>query len=65
MILYGWTGLDQMDGFQKFCGSGLDWIQFCQDWAQTEKFSSPLISVTLAFVMGSCLWTASLTYRIT
>jgi len=27
----GGLGLDQTDDFQKFCGSGLDRIQFCRN----------------------------------
>jgi len=26
------AGLDRTSDFQKFCGSGLDWIQFLQIW---------------------------------
>jgi len=41
----GGSGRDQTDDFQKFCASGLDWIQF--HWIMTglglENFS-PLIS---------------------
>jgi len=42
----GGSGLDRTDDFQKFCGSGLDRIQFFsdQDWTRTEKFHSLLIS---------------------
>jgi len=43
----GGSGLDRTDDFQKFCGSGLDQIQFylwIWDWTRTEKFHIPLIS---------------------
>jgi len=42
----GGSGLDRTDNFQKFCGSGLDRIEFCrnQDWTRSEKLHSPLIS---------------------
>jgi len=29
----GGSGLDRINDFQKFCGLGLDWIQFC--WIRT------------------------------
>jgi len=42
----GRSGLDRTADFQKFCGSGLDRIQFflISIGLRTEKFHSPLIS---------------------
>jgi len=42
----GGSGLDRTDDSQKFCGSGLDRIEFLRIRVGLEKFHSPLISVS-------------------